>query len=390
MSAFRRDRFTWLAYLMLGYYAYVLSAMGPLMPFLRSELGLSYSVGGLHLSAFAGGKIITGLFADRLSGRWGRRLTFWGGAAGMAAGAIGLTVARHVALTLSSAFIMGLFGAMLLVTIQAGLADRHGERRAIALTEANVMASACSMLAPLAVGAFQEGGVGWRAALGLVVLLVVLLAAGRWRTPLPAAGSPSSTVPAVSTGLPAGFWAYWLVIVLCVAAEWCLAFWSADFLSGQRVGLPRNAASTAVSVLFLAMIAGRVIGSRLARSIASGRLLLAALAVAAAGFPLFWLARSPVLNLAGLFVTGLGVANLYPLSMATAAGVGAHRMDTASARISMGSGVAILTAPLVLGRVADQVGLEDAFGIVMVLLAAAVCAAIGAYRISVRRAAVAI
>ena len=43
-TSFTRDRFTWLAYLALAYFAYVQATLGPLMPFLRDELGMSYTV----------------------------------------------------------------------------------------------------------------------------------------------------------------------------------------------------------------------------------------------------------------------------------------------------------------------------------------------------------
>jgi len=214
-----------------------------------------------------------------------------------------------------------------------------------------------------------------------------LLAAGFWRTPIPAARRLTGA-PFRAGGhgrLPPTFWAYWLVIVLCVAVEWCLAFWAADFLAGVA-GLPKSAASTAVSAFFVAMIAGRVIGSRLARSIPSGKLLVGAAGVAAVGFPLFWLSRLPALNVAGLFVVGLGVANLFPLGMATATGVAASMADTASARVSMGAGLAILTAPLLLGRVADLFGIQDAFGLVVVLLILAGGVALWALRFSARQA----
>jgi fucose permease len=186
--------------------------------------------------------------------------------------------------------------------------------------------------------------------------------------------------------LPAAYWAYWLVLVLCVAAEWCMAFWSAEFLA-TVAGLARGVAATAVGLFYLAMITGRVIGSRLAWVMPTGRLLLAALGVAALGFPVFWLARTPVLNVAGLFVTGLGVANLYPLALSAATGAAARQANTASARISMGAGLAILTAPLALGGVADRVGIQNAYGLVVGLLAAAVAVVVWANRIAARLAA---
>ena len=385
MPPFIRDRFTWLAYLMLGYYAYLQAANGPLMPFLRADLGINYATGGLHFSAFAGGMITTGLTADRVTVRLGRRRAFWGGAAGMAAGAVLLTLGRHVAMTIGGAAIMGLFGSLLLITIQASLSDRHGERRAIAFTESNVVASICATLAPLCVGGLQQAGIGWRGAVWLMVAVAAGLAVVMGREPLPAPRAPAAGQQRAAGRLPVAYWAYWLVIVLCVAAEWCLAFWSADFLS-TVAGLSPSFAATAVSLFYLAMIVGRVIGSRLAWVMPTGKLLLGALGVAAVGFPLFWLGRTPALNVGGLFVAGLGVANLYPLSLSAATSAAAGQANTASARISLAAGLAILTAPLALGGVADQVGIQDAYGLVVGLLAAAVAMVVWANRIVARLA----
>ena len=125
-STFLRDRFTWLAYLLLAYYAYLQAALGPLMPFLRAELDLNYTVGGFHFSAFALGMVLAGLTGDRFASRWGRTAIFWGGAIGMAAGAIGFALARKVGLTIAAAFLIGFLGTLLLVMIQAALSDHHG------------------------------------------------------------------------------------------------------------------------------------------------------------------------------------------------------------------------------------------------------------------------
>ena len=67
---FVRNDFTWLAYVMLAYFAYLQASFGPLMPFLRAELHLSYTIGSLHVSAFALGMVLAGLLGDRLAHRW--------------------------------------------------------------------------------------------------------------------------------------------------------------------------------------------------------------------------------------------------------------------------------------------------------------------------------
>ena len=73
-SSFSRDNFTWFIYLTLGYYAYLLNAIGPAMPFLRAELDLSYTLSSAHLSAFAVGILLAGLGGDWLITRFGRHI----------------------------------------------------------------------------------------------------------------------------------------------------------------------------------------------------------------------------------------------------------------------------------------------------------------------------
>jgi fucose permease len=103
----------------------------------------------------------------------------------------------------------------------------------------------------------------------------------------------------------------------------------------------------------------------------AANLLLLALAVALLGFLLYWLAIMPAANVVGLFVAGLGVANLFPLTLSVATGVAAEQANRASARLSMGGGLAIMSAPLVLGWTADRIGLQGAFAIVVGLFALA-------------------
>jgi fucose permease len=83
---------------------------------------------------------------------------------------------------------------------------------------------------------------------------------------------------------------------------------------------------------------------------------------------LHWLSTSPILSVIGLFVAGLGVANHFPLAMGLAVSTAPDQTDAASARVVIASGSAILTLPLLLGGLADWVGLWPAYGIVLPLL----------------------
>lgn len=367
MTSFTRDRFTWMGYLMLAYYAYLQASLGPLMPFLRKEMKLNYTVAGLHFSAFALGMVLAGLTGDWVAERVGRRWLFWAGGAGMGFSAILFILGIVPAMTILMAFGMGLIGTYLLVMIQSTLADHHREQRATALTEANVIASMGSGLAPLLVGGFQQTHLGWRAGLLAAVIVWVMLAAVYY--PQPIANKPMSREKTTApTRLPGLFWNYWLVIFFGVSIEWSIVFWGAEFLE-KNTGLERATAVTVMSAYFLAVVISRAAGSRLTRSFPIGLLLLGAILTTAVGFFLFWLAPLTALAIVGLFVAGLGVANLFPLTLSAASGiVEPHQSDTASGRVSLGAGLAILIAPQVLGTFADYTNIKTAYGLVAVIL----------------------
>jgi fucose permease len=275
---------------------------------------------------------------------------------------------------------MGICGALVLVTSQAVLSDRHGEYSAVALTESNVTASACAIVAPLLVGASAASGLGWRAALVLPVVALVMLAARFfYRTLDLPPNAAEDDAPADGPTLPPLYWAFWTLVALGVASEWCVGYWGADFLA-DGTGLTRPAAATSLTAFFAAMLVGRVVSSRLARTVPPAVLLAATLFLAFLGFPLFWLSPGTPLALAGLFLTGLGIGGVYPLGIAAAIAAAPGNTDAAAARLAIGGGGAILVAPFVLGALADRVGIGTAFGIVVPMLLAALSLALIAGR----------
>lgn len=358
-TTFVRDRFTWLAYLTLGYFAYYLNAPGVAMPLLRADLGLNYSMGGLHISALAVGSVAAGLLTTRLVRRFGRHAIFWGGGAGATVGALLLAAGRHPAITLPAITFMGLAGTTLLATVQSSLADHHGRFRALALTEANVVASGTTILAPLLVGTFARLEFGWRGALivpaGAWLLMFLLMR----DQPVPAPRQRDDGDEGQDS-LPRLFWFYWVALALGVAVEWSIIAWGGDFLveAGQ---LTRANASLVMSAFFVAMLVGRSLGAVLARRVALPQLLLAAMISGLAGFLIFWLVPLVGVRIGGLFIAGLGVANLFPFLLSIAMGIAGPASDLASARITLGTGSAILLAPLTLGWLADRAGISAAY-----------------------------
>jgi fucose permease len=91
------------------------------------------------------------------------------------------------------------------------------------------------------------------------------------------------------------------------------------------------------------------------------------LCLIAPGFRAFWGGFSTPVAVFGLFLAGLAIALLYPLSMSFAVGAAGAAGNAASARSGLAAGTAVLTAPIALGAMPDHVGLSRAYLIAPIL-----------------------
>jgi fucose permease len=158
--------------------------------------------------------------------------------------------------------------------------------------------------------------------------------------------------------------------VLVVSVEFCMVFWAADFLRAEG-GLGSGAATAAAAGFIGGMAVGRVAVGPITRlQPVPLRLLTGAASLATTGFVLLWVGGSPVPAVAGLVVTGLGVALLYPVTLAEALAAWPADPDRAAARCVLASGLAVGAAPLALGALADAVTLRTAVLLTPLLLLA--------------------
>ena len=379
-QTFHRDRFTWLAYLSLAFYGYFLNVLGPITPFLKDELRLTYTVSSFHFTAFAIGILLIGLGGHWVIQRIGHQRSLWVGLFGISLSAFLLLIGRNPVITVGASFLMGWIGSLILAVVPAALSDQHAELRAVALSEANMIASLFATAGPLLVGWFAHSVGDWRWALGIIAFIPILM--------FPLFGkdsSPASTSiivkPQTSPTLPLLFWIYWIAIVLGVSVEFCMIFWGADYLE-QVLGMAKADSAQAVSLFLAAMILGRVLGSRLVQQVPTRSVVTISILIATIGFLVFWKGNSRLLGLSGFFITGLGVASLYPLILSLAIGSAQGNTVQAGARATLASGTAILALPLALGRLADAIGIQSAYGLVILLLASVLFIILMAGRIS--------
>jgi len=364
-GAIERDRLTVLIYGAAVAFGFTVAALGPAMPLLREDLGIGRTVGGLHFTVLALGAVVAGLLVQRGVRARGRRSVFWRGIAGLAAGALLIGGGWTPAITLTGALVAGVFGASALIMSQAAMSDHHPQQRAVALTEMNIAMSLGSVVPALLIAALVAAGAGWRPALLAPVALVIVMAATRRREQFPV--SQQTSQPGRAHQLPGPYWVYWAAFIPSVGSEWCIGAWGAGYLV-DVAETSEAAASLLMTAFFGAMVVGRFIGGRVARTVAALPLLLGTTAIAFTGFMLFWGSNAVPPVVAGLLIVGLGISMQYPMILTLAIETAPQLVDSATARTSIAAGGSVVVAPLTLGFVADQVGIRAAFGIVPGLL----------------------
>src|SRR6185503_2861458 len=138
-------------------------------------LGLTYTVSSLHFTAFAIGILLIGLGGHLVIQRLGRQRSLWLGLFGISLSAWFLLMGKSPIITIGASFLMGLIGSLILAIVPAALSDQHGEARAVALSEANIVASLFATSAPLLVGWFAHSIGNWHWALGIMAPMSILM-----------------------------------------------------------------------------------------------------------------------------------------------------------------------------------------------------------------------
>jgi MFS family permease len=339
-------------------------SVGLVLGELRDELGLSGVVAAAHGSTFGVGLLLMGAVGARLVDRVGRVVAFWATCAVIVLGVAILCVGRQWWVTLVGTAVAGVACALLVLLAPGIVADHHGEGWVHTYAAVNGVPGVAGVAFSLVIGAALAAGISWRAPyLGLTLLFALVLVVVGRATSLPVGESTSVSSIALlrqgNTRRPV------FDVVHAVLAEFPLGVWAVTVL--KEVGGASSGAAAALGAVWgLSIMTSRLSLSRLTRLAGPWTSALGYGAVAI-GSALVWLGPGLSVRVLGLVIAGLGTGPIYPLAVERLyARVDA---DTVSlgALTAFASGVAITLGPLMLGIVADIVGLRSAVLLVTVL-----------------------
>jgi hypothetical protein len=160
-------------------------------------------------------------------------------------------------------------------------------------------------------------------------------------------------------------------MVLAVAVEFCFVVWGVGRL--EETGISTGAAAALASTFPIGMATGRAVVPRLTSRDLSP--IAISTGAAATGTVVLVAADSAALTAAGMAIAGLGVAAMYPLTLAQLMAVPGVETARAAALATLASGTAIVIAPAVLGLLGQGAGLRASFLVTLPLLAALVVVA---------------
>jgi MFS family permease len=161
---------------------------------------------------------------------------------------------------------------------------------------------------------------------------------------------------------------------VCFFAEGAATDWSAVLLRFSR-GMSLANATLGYAAFAVAVAAVRLLGDSVTARLGPARVMRLGSAAAAAGLALVAGVNNGWADVAGFFLTGLGLGNTVPLLLSAAARLPGQPGPQAGAAILAMGYAGFLAGPLLMGGLADRLSLAFAMGVVGVLMAALIPAA---------------
>ncbi|MFF4586214.1 MFS transporter [Streptomyces sp. NPDC001388] len=361
------------------------------IPAIKEQTGASAGTLGLALLGVSAGAVVTMILTGRLCRRHGsHRITVF--CAVLLSLGVTLPPLTHSALALGAVlFVFGSAYGGINVAFNSAAVDLVAALRRPIMPTFHAAFSLGGMIGA-GLGALVAGSLSpTRHLLGLgIVGLLVTAVAGpallRQAPPAPAESpapspetvtrrpgprsrrpDPRSRRPVLVFGL----------IALCTAyGEGALADWGALHLR-QDLGTSAGAAALGYAGFALAMTVGRLTGTTLLERLGRTRTLVAGGAVAAAGMLLGSLAPALWAALLGYLVTGLGLANLFPVAVERAGALAGPGGVAVASTLGYGG---MLLGPPAIGFMAEWFSLPAALTSVAVLAGLAALIGFGARR----------
>jgi len=337
----------------------VMAILGAILPSLFERIGFGAGAAGNLFLTMNFAMLVTSLFFGPLVDRFGFKSLLAVSAFLVAGAFLLLSRATSYGLVLAAAVVLGIGGGGLNGGTNALTSDLHeGEKRASALNVLGIFFGFGALSIPFLIGTLRDVlGLDriLLLATGLALVPFVIYAVLRFPKAKQAQGFPlKQAAPIVRSPL---LWLAASILFFQSGNEFTVGGWISTYLE-KTFGFGPGPAALVLAGYWAAVMAGRLVSSRLVRKIGSERLILGSAALALVAAALMAFAPSGAAAAAGAVAIGLGFAAIYPTTLAIVGGRFAEFTGTAfSIVISVGL-VGGMLAPWLAGKIAEASSLR--------------------------------
>ena len=348
-------------------YGAILGAWTARIPAIKHVLGLSDGQLSVGLLAFAAGAI-TGMQAiGRPVDRYGSARLMVPAALADAALLVAPGYAPNLAMLVVSLYAFGVAHGALNVAMNVNGVEVQREWGRPIMSSLHAAYSIGGFVGAAVGGLFAYAGGSATATFLAVAAAVSALAlwAGRWAYrshPRPQPGeSATAAMPRPTAVLFLG-----VLVFCCLVGEGAAADWSAVYLR-DNLGTGAGFAASAYAAFAVAMMAGRLVGDRLALRFGPVALVRGCGLLAAVGFGGTLLIGRPTAGVIGFACLGAGLSCIAPQVFSAAGSQHPAAAGKAIARVAGLGFLGFVVGPVVIGAAAELVGLPTALAIPAVL-----------------------
>ena len=343
-----------------------ISSWAPMVPFAKTNLGLSEASLGIVLLSLGAGAILTMPFTSFFINKYGsRKVTL--------VASIVIAIMLPLLLVASSAFSLAI--ALFVFGAAIGTIDVAMNAHAIVVQNSygrhimsafHGMFSLGGLVGSIGLGFLIKYGLSPIIAAMSISVLLLIIAISQYSSLLP--HTTEEKVDKFKFALPTGpvLWLGLMCFVLFLA-EGALLDWSAVFLQFSR-GFDPSLSGIGFASFSVAMAVMRLTGDKIVHKLGTKKIVVLGTLLAAAGYFVAVLLPSPYAALIGFVFVGLGAANAVPVFFTAAGRIPGVPAAVALPAVTTLGYTGQLAGPALIGFIAEFSSLPIALGFVGVLL----------------------
>jgi len=339
----------------------VIGLLGPSVPAIVHDLGISYTQAGLLFTLLSLGSLFgssLGAIASDYMNRKRILVLFCGLFAG---GLVSMGVAPGYVALCITVFVFSLFGSPLGSIGQSVMLDMYPTKRGRYLSLQTLFGAIGSFIAPLLVAVNIAGGLTWRWPFLQTAALVLLLTTIMSLVKIPnSSAERSSRAPLASIMRNPNMVIASVLVFFYVAVDLGFSYWLAEYFNTE-LGVSLRLSSAAVSLFLVGVMSSRLATSWLVKQIATKTILLSSLSLASVALLTFLLVPSVGVKAALACIYGVGIGPVFPLMVAKASEEYPRQSGAVTGLLFGSMSLGGMVFPLLLGILATTIGIERSY-----------------------------